>query len=824
MVNFIYFCSVKKYIISLVWGLLLIPCLSASALDHRFYVYNAANGLSDNSAQTITITKTGRLVITTMGQINFFDGQSFTYLDPSTENVYPLKNYTGNYHLYFDRYHHLWLKDTHSVTCVNLTTERFVDSIDEVLKEFGIEGAIKDLFVDHTNVLWVMTDQGLYSVDSKRSYPIRKGRELQDMDIFQEKYLLLFYDNGLMEVLDLKTGNIIHESRAYPKEMASRFSRSSVLLNDDQLLFQIRNGVMESILMKLDPQTWQWKTLLQLPYHMNNFAMHDSVVYVPSSYGYWTYDLRTEKTEHRELLEMATGEKLLTDINAMAFDRQGGMWVGTQRRGLLYARPYSTPFKVYRWDQQRAVDLAKLMDNLQEQNSYKGKSSNCVFRDSRGWTWVGTNTGLQLYKKSSDNLPQIITRQDGLLNNVVHTIIEDDIHNIWVGTSYGVSCLLMENDNLRFINSYNEWEGIPNESFANGKSIKLPDGTIVMQMLDHVIEFNPNEMHTLDDRALIDVYPKLVRLMVNGNVIRTGQELDGEVILEKALSRTSEINLNYNQNSVSLTFSALNFFRPQQTYYRVRVRGLDDTWHVLTRYNSGGLVDRVGQLHLPLVSLKPGSYTIEVQTSLVPDKFNTVPYEWVVNVHEPWWRTTGVLLLACFILLILIVINAYFYLRNTKMRTLRNSQEQSVIKRIKSFAERSSMLRQEKLEVIPEEKHGIGKDPQNELDPDFMEMMMKLMPSVLTKDSEQMTMRELSDEAGMNVQRFYRLVMANIYKNPRALEKRMMISKAAGLLKDTEMDIPEIANICGFSTPNYFIATFFHEKKMTPMAYRKKKR
>ena len=144
MGNFIYFCSVKKYILSLIWGLLLIPCLSASALDHRFYVYNAANGLSDNSVQTISVTKTGRLVITSMGQINFFDGQTFTYIDPSTENVYPLKNYTGNYHLYFDRYHHLWLKDKHSVTCVNLTTEKFVESIDQVLKEFGVSEKIKD--------------------------------------------------------------------------------------------------------------------------------------------------------------------------------------------------------------------------------------------------------------------------------------------------------------------------------------------------------------------------------------------------------------------------------------------------------------------------------------------------------------------------------------------------------------------------------------------------------------------------------------------------------------------------------------------------------
>ena len=70
--------------------------LQVQADEPRFYVYNASNGLADNSAQTIYCTKTGRLVITTMGQINFFDGNNFTYIDPSRENTYHLSNYTGN--------------------------------------------------------------------------------------------------------------------------------------------------------------------------------------------------------------------------------------------------------------------------------------------------------------------------------------------------------------------------------------------------------------------------------------------------------------------------------------------------------------------------------------------------------------------------------------------------------------------------------------------------------------------------------------------------------------------------------------------------------
>ena len=697
-------------------GLLLLSFLTVSAKDYRFYVYNAANGLADNSAQTIHCTKTGRLVITTMGQINFFDGQSFSYIDPSTENIYPLSNYYGNYHLYFDKYHHLWLKNRQNVTCVNLTTERFVDSIEEVLKETGVEGKVIDIFVDKENVVWLLTEKGLYSVESKRTYEVHKGLNLQDMEVCQEKYLLLFYNNGLVEVLDIQSGKKIHESTAYNKVLTKKYDRTSVLCSDDQTIFQIRNGRKESILMRFDIGKWEWTTIAQLPYHMNNFAKNDSLLYIPSEYGYWTYDLRTEALNHVENLKMATGSTLLTDINAITFDRQGGMWVGTEKRGLLYSRPNASPFKVYGWDDPKAMELTVMMEKETKlQNQYRNRNVNCVFCDSRGWDWVGTSSGLQLYKNSSVKLPQVITRKEGLLNNVIHTVIEDDNHNIWVGTSYGICCLLFANDKFRYVNTYNEWDDIPSESFVNGKSMKLADGTIVMQMLDHVIEFNPDSMVTVSDHVSHEIYPKLIRLMVNGNVIKTGQELDGNVILDKALTRTKEINLNYDQNSVSLTFSALNYFRPQQTYYRIRVNGLDNTWHVMTRYNSGGLVDRQGQLHLPLVALKPGSYSIEVQTSMLPDKWETVPYEWIVNIHEPWWRTTGMFVLLGSILILLLLINAYYYLRNANMRAIRNTQEQNIIKRIMNFSERSELKNGELLEPIPEELYGYGPDPQNEL-------------------------------------------------------------------------------------------------------------
>lgn len=800
----------------------LMTSLAGMAGGGQFYVYNAANGLADNSAQTIFCTKTGRLVITTMGQINFFDGNNFTYIDSSKENTYPLKNYFGNYHLYFDRFHHLWLKNYQSVTCVNLTTERFVDSIEQVFKEFGCEETVNDIFVDQMNVVWLLTQGGLHNVATKQTYPVRRDRNLQDLELCEERYLLLFYDNGLLEVTDLQSGRQIYSGQPYDEDTAKLYANSSVQKAMGHTVYQVRNGHHMGILMRFDIEEKSWRTLLKTPYYLSNVVEKDGMLYLPSAYGYWTYDLRSERLEHIEELQMANGGKLLTDINAIAFDKQGGMWVGTEKRGLLYSRPFATPFKVYGWENPRALELAAMMDRLPEpQTVYRDRTVNCVYHDSRGWIWVGTSTGLQLYRSEGDHLPVVYTHSDGLLNNVIHTIIEDGHHNIWVGTSYGICCLLFKDGQLRYVNSYNQWDNVPSESFVNGRTLRLPNGTIAMQMLDHVIEFNPDDMVTIVENVNYDIYPKLVRLMVNGNVMHTGEALDGDVILEKALSRTKEINLSYNQNSVTLTFSALNFFRPQQTFYRVRVNGLDDTWRVMTSYNSGGRVDSRGNLHLPLAALKPGSYKIEVQTSMVPDEWDTVPYEWIVNVNEPWWRTTGVMVLFGLVLLVLLAINAYYYMKNVSMRATRNSQEQGLVRQICHFAEHCSRKGAVLLEPVPEGSQNAESNMQNALTPEFIATMEKILPKVLNQNVEKLSMRELSAEAGMELKPFYQLILGNIFKNPRPLAKTLMLRKADQLLTTTEKDLEEIASECGFVTPNFFIATFYHEHKMTPEVYRR---
>lgn len=808
--------------------LCLMQLLSLQAIADRsgrlFELFNASDGLADNSAQVIKCTRTGRMVTATVGQINFFDGQKFTYIDPTEENVYPLENYKGKYHLYFDKYHHLWLKNKQSVTCVNLTTEKFVNSVTEEFLKFGFSKTVNDLFVSEDGVAWLLNGYDLFSVASKKTYRIFAGKKLQDVETYRDKTLLLFYDDGTVEGKDLETTKTQFRLPAYDASKKALYKHYSVLLKDSDNIYQIRNGEHASVLLRFEMNKRQWTTLHECNFHMNNLIKKDSLLYIATQLGYMTYDITTGSIRNYDELMLMNGQVLKTDINVIAFDKQGGMWVGTERRGLLYSRPFNPPFKSYNIDDPHARELRSKMEQYRTSvTTFRDRLVNCAFRDSRGWTWVGTTQGLQLYRHDSDKLPQIITRYDGLLNNVIHSITEDLEHQVWVSTSYGISCIVIKDNQVDYVTSYNDYDMVPNENFANNAAACLPDGMVVMQSLDHMVSFYPHLMNTINGNMRFEIYPKLIHFMVNGVEVKAGDEIDGQVILEKAVSRVNKIDLNYDQNSLTLIFTALNYFRPNHTYYRVRIIGLDEQWHVYSSHELNSIVDKSGRLHLQLMALQPGSYQVEVQASMNPNKWETTPYQWTINVNEPWWRSTGVYWLLALVMMILVGINAYYYLRNDRMLTMRDTQERPLLKNIRRFAERCSTRSSELLEPSYDEIHGrLDENQMMGLAPEFIDMMIKLMPYVMSKPEASLTMRELGRESGLDIQEFYNLITTNIYKSPRSMALSMMIEKGVEMLRTTDKSIEEIASELGFVSPNYFIAVFYQKMQKTPSEFRKR--
>ena len=788
-----------------------------STRDRRFRVINAADGLADNSAQTIKCTFSGRLVVSTIGHINFYDGSGFTHIS-SGDSRYLLPKYKGHYHLYFDDSHHLWLKDKGMVTCVNMLTEQFVSDIGSIFQAQGVKGHVEDMFVDSSGSIWLVQGNNIYSRHGKVSLPLRKGRVLQDMDI-SDNIVLLFYDDCQVDVYDIIAKKKLYSTNSLNHEEVKDYQESSVIYKYRNGFFQIRNGNNKAVLMWFDLGTRQWTKVLSTDYYLSNMTVKDDVLYIASAYGYWTYDTDSRQIEHYEMIKLTDGRELLTDMNCIEFDRQGGMWIGTEKRGLLYSKYIKSPFNVMTWDNPLSVKYAEMMDKVCTYDMLvKGHRLNCTYKDSRGWIWVGSLNGLYYFKPGQED-SICVKKEDGMVNDVVHSIIEDGKHNIWVSTSNGIVGLVIKNGKVTFVNSFINSDGIPAEAFVNGRAMRLDDGTIVMQALDHVVSFNPMKMSIMEGNNIL-LHPKFVRLQVNGTNIFAGTEIDGRVVTEKAVSRLNMIELPSTQNSLSLKFSSLNYFRPIQTYYRYRVSGLQDKWVMLSYYNSRGLVDKNGILHLPLLGLEPGNYMVEVQASMYPGKWTTPPVKVVVKIKEPWWRTTGLTLLISGVFLILIIWNIVIFSGNSRLKMKRNVSEVELFRRIDGFISRAESCRMEKQtrRSVNDESEDVTSGA--DLDKDAVELLMELVPYSRNGKLDHNVLVQLAMKKRIKLTDIYDIITNNIFRSPALLTMAMLLEKASRDLIESGMTVEEIAEKNNFASPNYFIAMFFRRYGMTPLQWR----
>lgn len=753
------------------WLLLLLmttaSVMCAAESDRTFKVFDSSDGLADNGAQVIICTYTGRLVISSIGQINFYNGSSFEPINAQSDKIYELPKYTGHYHLYFDNAHHLWVKDKYQVTCIDLMTEYFISDIQGVLKELGFNQKAEDLFVDDDGNPLMLSKNQLYSCKHKRMFPVRSGKKLLDANEYKGQLLMLFYDDSSIEAFDSKTGKRVYCKATLQPEQIAKYNGTSVLYPDSLGYYEIRNGEKDAVLLHVNAKTGDCKVLMEVPYHLNNMVVHNGFLYVPCQYGYWTYHIATGEKNHYKILKRDDNKDIDTDINAIAFDLQGGMWAGTEKQGLLYSKPYESPFKKYGWDNPKAMAYgAQLYEESLKHQEPMPRRVNCVFHDSRGWTWYGTYIGLKLFKSGTDKEPILFDINDGLNNNVVHSIAEDNHHNLWVSTSNGISALMIEDDSVMRVVSYGKEDNVPIETFDNGRAMKLDNGTIIMQSLNYVVEFNPSQFHTINV-ADIKLYPKLIRLMVNGQTIQPGMELDGKVILDRAITRTKEINLNYDQNTISLLFTGLNYFRPSQNYYRIRIKGYQDDWKVYSSRDGSDRVDNRGRLRFPIIGIQPGKYDVEVQVSMYPDNWPVEPYVWKLSINEPWWRMTIVYVTLGILLLGLMIANFIFYNKNTRLMFKRNNIEGGIIKRIKDF---STMCDNMEDEMLDDNSLELTEDAA---DLAFVNAMVKVVPYVNNHQDQEITMIRLAEVAEMDVKDFYDVISTKLYTSPRMVAKKL---------------------------------------------------
>ena len=269
--------------------------------------------------------------------------------------------------------------------------------------------------------------------------------------------------------------------------------------------------------------------------------------------------------------------------------------------------------------------------------------------------WIGTAGGLNKLDQQREHFTHF-REKDGLPNDTVLGILEDEQGNLWLSTNNGLSKFNPQAET--FVN-YDESDGLQSQEFSGLSYHQNSSGLMFFGGINGLNAFSPVEFQ---DNETIP--PVVLTSLTQG-----GDALDTAVSSENV----SEITLNWPSNFFEFEFAALSYANPEENEYAYKLEGFDEDWVRVGNRSFGRYTNLPG-----------GTYTLRLIGSNNDGIWNEEGASVEVTIVPPFWATwwfRGLGLLA----ILAVVIGGYrLRVRNVEARS--RELESQVVSRTKELA------------------------------------------------------------------------------------------------------------------------------------------
>ncbi len=252
----------------------------------------------------------------------------------------------------------------------------------------------------------------------------------------------------------------------------------------------------------------------------------------------------------------------------------------------------------------------------------------------------------------TDKYYDFYTTQDGLVDNLITGIVADKQNNIWLTTYKGLSFMDLRTEEIQ--NYFRDGDfislGFPGNKIARSDK---QSNIAILQTTDGIMTFVPDSINPFVPNVVIN------ELLLFGKDIETDSMLWDKKFLK----------LKYNQNFLTIGFSALDFTQPTQNKYRYRMENLNDEW-IYTDANNRRAI---------FTGIPPGVYKFTVQGSNNDGLWNTEGQSIIIEITPPWWRTTVAYI--TYIVIAIAAIFTYIKIRERKLVEEKRILEEKVTER-----------------------------------------------------------------------------------------------------------------------------------------------
>ncbi|HQY21134.1 MAG TPA: two-component regulator propeller domain-containing protein [Ignavibacteria bacterium] len=317
------------------------------------------------------------------------------------------------------------------------------------------------------------------------------------------------------------------------------------------------------------------------------------------------FDPEKEETFHYSIYPDNQNDRRDKRIRKIICKDKNTLILGSSFGGLLFFDKVKKKFSQYKNDPK-------------DPKSISGNFITDILKDSKNNIWVGTiENGLNKMTHGKKGFKRYSTNE-GLPNNCISGILEDDDGYIWISSNKGISKLNPESGSIK---NYDVRDGLQSNEFNPWACLKLKSGKLVFGGINGFNIFDPSVIKdNLNSPEIV-----FTDFKIFNKEVKFGKN---ESILKSTITLTDEINLTYKESVFSFEFSALDFNIPGKNLYAYKMKGFDKDW-----INSGT------RRFATYTNLDAGEYEFTVIGSNNDGIWNKKGKSIKINISPPFWKT-----------------------------------------------------------------------------------------------------------------------------------------------------------------------------------------
>lgn len=522
------------------------------------------------------------------------------------------------------------------------------------------------------------------------------------------------------------------------------------------------------------------------------YDRYNDGLWIGSNDGIFLYDLKTGAVE-----DPFPGNRNIRGCIGACIDRNGHLWMG------CLTGVCDIDLRGGRGDK-GLFRYRHLRQKLDKPQSIVIDKITCICEAKDGTLWLGSD-GYGLYRrvteKDGKERFEVLTTDDGLANNAVKGIVDDEQGRLWITTNNGLS--VYDPRHHTFVN-YDERDGLLCQRFYWNSAVKGPDGTIYLGSMRGLTAIRGE-----NSEATRTVRLSFTRLVVDNQEITSANSS----ILDCDISQATKLRLHESNKSFSLSFSTLNYAEPP--HFVCRLRGFEDEWTIL----------KPGEHTVRYTSLNPGTYVFEVKSATeagqegqtISIEVEVTPYFW-----KSWW----------FILLCLGALSAGFvWLYRLRMASLRRQEAEKLMQPVRKALEESDdpQQLQSRIQNILNAHEHLTNSFRRSVEADKQQTSLKYR-DFMTRATDIMEqnygnsefgVNEFAEALGMSTSLLAKRLNQETGQSTIKFMRNYRLSVAKKLLLDnwSDRNITEIAYKVGFNDPKYFTRCFTKQFGCSPSVY-----